>query len=141
MYRAFALPLFLLLAIPVQAQDQSFEAVMIPLNNYLQAHATGNSEYAARAFHPEAKLFWIGENGLSQRTATDFIAGFSGEPAANESERQRRVVDVNVTGNVATATIELDYPGAMITDYMTLIEVDGEWIIINKAFYVNRRSE
>ena len=78
---------------------------------------------------------------MAQRTAEEYLSGFSGEPAENEVERHRRIVDVNVTGNIATATIELDYPGAMITDYMTLIEVDGAWKIINKAFYVNRRAE
>ncbi|NNF57600.1 MAG: nuclear transport factor 2 family protein [Rhodothermaceae bacterium] len=124
-----------------QAQDQSFEAVLVPLNLYLQSHATGSGEFARQAFHPEAKLFWIRDGAVSQRTAEEYLSGFSGEPAENEAERHRRIVDVNVTGNVATATIELDYPGAMITDYMTLIEVDGAWKIINKAFYVNRRPE
>lgn len=124
-----------------QAQNQSFDAVMVPLNNYLQGHATGNGAFARQAFHPEARLFFIRNGEVAQRTAEEYISGFSGEPSEDEPRRRRRIVNVNVTGNIATATIELDYPGAMITDFMTLIEVDGEWKIINKAFYVNPRSE
>jgi hypothetical protein len=32
--------------------------------------------------------------------------------------------------------IVLDYPNALITDYMSLLKIDGEWKIVNKIFTV-----
>lgn len=48
---------------------------------------------------------------------------------------------VDVTGNAAVARIELDYPAAFITDYFSLLKIDGEWKIMNKIFHVRPSRE
>jgi hypothetical protein len=35
------------------------------------------------------------------------------------------------------AKVELDYPNAVLTDYFTLLKVDGKWMIMNKIFNTN----
>jgi hypothetical protein len=45
------------------------------------------------------------------------------------------VEEVDVTGDAAVAKVVLDYPQARITDYMSLLRVDGEWRIVNKTFH------
>ena len=52
----------------------------------------------------------------------------------------RRVVGVDVAGDAAVARLELDYPDARITDFMTLLEVDGEWKIVHKSFHVQPKE-
>ncbi|GAB5534897.1 MAG: hypothetical protein Rubg2KO_11460 [Rubricoccaceae bacterium] len=114
--------------------SSDLDDVMVPLDLYLQGHATGNGDYMRQAFHPDAKLFWNDEDGLAQRPSPEFADLFTGRVAEDEADRQRRVVSVDISGDVAVAKIELDYPRVFITDYMTLIQVDGEWKIINKSF-------
>lgn len=46
----------------------------------------------------------------------------------------RRVVSVDVVGDAAIAKLELKRPDALLTDYMSLLEVDGRWVIVNKIF-------
>ena len=43
-------------------------------------------------------------------------------------------IGVDVTGDAAMAKVELDYPNAVLTDYFTLLKVDGKWMIMNKIF-------
>ena len=107
---------------------------MVPLNLYLQGHATGDGAYMEQAFHPEAKLFWVTDDALSRVTSEAYIARLNGTPPADEPKRRRRIVSIDISGDIAVAKIELDYPGAFLTDYMTLIRVGGAWKIINKAF-------
>jgi hypothetical protein len=38
------------------------------------------------------------------------------------------------------AKIVLDYPDALLTDYMSLLKIDGEWKIVNKIFTVDRKA-
>lgn len=109
--------------------------VRAALEHYLQGHATGDGAHFRRAFHPEAKLFWVRDGQLMQRTSEEYIAGASGRPAADEAQRRRRIVDVRVAGTAASATVELDYPATRFVDYMSLVKVGGEWKIINKTFY------
>ena len=135
----FALPLFVLCTLLVgfalaRPSSSDLDDVMVPLELYMQGHATGNGDYMQQAFHPDAKLFWTEDNELAQRPSPEFADLFNGGPAQDEANRQRRVVSVDISGDVAVAKIELDYPRVFITDYMTLIRVGDEWKIINKAF-------
>jgi hypothetical protein len=128
---------FLVLALAgtslAQASDK--DAVMIPLENYLKGHATGDGEYMKKAFHTEGNLIFMRDGKYTTRSFTDYIAGFTGKPAADEDKRKRRIGAVEVVGNAAIATIVLDYPTVKFTDYMTLLKINGEWKIVNKSFY------
>jgi hypothetical protein len=115
-------------------------AVRAALEHYLQGHATGDGAHFSAVFHPESKLFWVRDGQLMQRTSADYIAGAPGKPAADEAQRKRRIVSVDVTGNAASAKIELDYPSAKLTDYMSLLKIGGQWKIANKIFTSERKS-
>ncbi len=124
----------------VWAGNSDADAARVPLENYLKAHATGEGEYIRKAFHPDAKIMSYRDGKFQQLTAAEFAARFSGKPAADEAQRKRRIVNLDIVGNTATAKIELDYPNALITDYMALMKIDGEWKIVNKIFYVEPRK-
>ena len=111
------------------------EAVKAALQHYLLGHSTGDGKHHAMVFHPESKLFWVQDGQLRTRTSAEYIAGASGKPAADEAQRKRRIVDVDVTETAAVAKIELDYPEVMFTDYFTLLKIDGKWQIVNKIFH------
>jgi hypothetical protein len=130
----FVLTLVALTAVTARGQDPEEAAIRATLEHYLQGHATGDGAHHRIAFHPESKLFWVRDGQLAQRTSADYIAGAPGKPAADEAQRRRRIVSIDRTGNAAVAKIELDYPAAKLTDYMSLLKVDGEWKIVNKIF-------
>ena len=139
------LPVLLLglsLAVTATATAQSAEekAVRVPLEHYLQGHATGDGAHHRAAFHPEARLFFIRDGKLTTRTSEEYIAGASGKPAADEAQRKRWIESVDIAGNAAVAKIILDYPTTRFVDYMSLLKVDGEWKIVNKTFYAEPKK-
>ncbi len=121
---------------PGLAQDAPDEeaAVRAALEHYLLGHATGDGAHFEMVFHPQSKLFWMRDDTLNTRTSADYIAGASGSPAADEDQRRREITMVDVTGDAAVARIVLDYPTVVLTDYMSLLKIDGEWKIVNKIF-------
>jgi CheY-like chemotaxis protein len=62
------------------------------------------------------------------------------EPGEVDSTR-RRVTSVDVVGDAAVARLELKRPDALLTDYMSLLKVDGRWQIVNKIFTRETRRE
>ena len=130
---AFATILFVSSLAIGQTSDK--EAVMVPLENYLKGHATGDGEYFKKAFHTEGNLIWILDGKYTTRSFADYIARATGKPQADEAQRKRRIGTVEVVGNAAIATIILDYPTAKFTDYMSLLKINGEWKIVNKTFF------
>jgi hypothetical protein len=139
--KKFALLAILIFAFGLTAfaQQSDKDAVMVPLENYLKGHATGNGEYFKKAFHTEGNMIWIRDGKYTTRSFAEYIAGASGKPAEDEAKRKRWIESVEVVGNAAVAKIILDYPTVKFTDYMTLLKIDGEWKIINKSFFAEPR--
>jgi hypothetical protein len=111
-------------------------AIRVTLDHYLAGHATGDPAEYRQAFDDEAKLFWIRDGKLMQRTDDDYIAGATGKPAPDEAQRRRWIESVNITCTAATAKVVLDYPTVVMTDYMSLLKTPQGWKIVNKIFDV-----
>ena len=141
MKQAFlALPLVVVSFLGVHRPvDSDIEDIEHALQFYLDGHATGDPAIMAQAFHPSARLQFMVDGEYRTRSLDQYLGGLGGSPAADETERRRRVVSIDYVGDAAVGKIELDYPGALITDYMQLLRVDGEWKIVNKIFTVDRR--
>ena len=123
-----------LIAGAAHAQEPDIVGARVPVENYVKAHATGDSAFIRKAFHPDAKIYSYRDGKLQALTVDEFAKLFSGKPAADEAHRVRRIENLEVTGNAGSAKVFLDYPAVAFTDYMSLLKVDGEWKIINKTF-------
>ena len=124
-------------AAPLAAQTQSDPedaAIRVALEHYLAGHATGDGAHHRAAFHKVANLYFVRGDTVATRSGADYIAGAPGKPAADEAQRRRRILMIDRTGDAAVAKIELDYPNAVLTDYMALLKTGGEWKIVNKIF-------
>jgi hypothetical protein len=103
---------------------------------YFEGVRASDTAAAHRAFHPVAVMYSVKEGKLAERTIPDWLAAIAGRsprPAAPDSH-PRRVVMVDVSGNAAVAKLRLDYPDATITDYMSLLKVNGQWTVVGKIF-------
>lgn len=133
-----------LLSIPIySASVESSEAAAarMPLENYIQGHATGNPDFIRKAFHTEAKVMAFRDGKLTNLTSEEFATRFNGKPAADEAQRKRRIENVEITGNAGVAKIVLEYPTITFTDYMSLLKVGDEWKIVNKVFYAEPKAK
>lgn len=122
------------------AQAQEKEAVRTPLENYLQGHATGNGEFHQKAFYSEARLLFVRDGKLAQRTSAEYIKGAGGKAADDEAKRKRWIELVDATGSAAVGKVILDYPNTYFVDYFALLKIGGEWKIVNKSFYAQPRA-
>ncbi|HLA95320.1 MAG TPA: nuclear transport factor 2 family protein [Pyrinomonadaceae bacterium] len=78
------------------AQDREAELVRIPLNNYLQGHATGNAEFMHKAFHKDARIMAFREGKLLNLGVEEFASRFTGVAAKDEAQRKRKIESVDV---------------------------------------------
>ncbi len=123
-----------------RAENPEEAAIRQAIDHYFQGHATGQGDHFRKVFHPESKLFWIRDGKFNTRTSEEYIARASGKPADDEARRKRRIANIDVTGNAAVVKIVLDYPTATLTDYMSMLKIDGEWKIVNKIFFTAEKA-
>lgn len=118
---------------PAMADD--IKDVTVPLQAYLDGHATGQEHHFRRAFAADAMLVGLRDGKYGWRTAEDYIArAASGRPPPDEDRRRRRIQSITVTGTVATAVIELDYPSMKALDHMSLLKFEDGWRIVVKTY-------
>lgn len=120
---------------------ESEEAARVPLEAYIQGHATGNGDFMRKAFHTDAKIMAFRDGKLTNLTAEEFASRFNGKAAADEAQRKRRIESLEITGNAGVGKIILDYPTVTYTDYMSLLKIGDEWKIVNKVFYAEPKAK
>lgn len=103
--------------------------------HYFKAHATGDGSALKGMFLDDGRMMWVQDGQIRSRSGAEYVAGFSGKPAADEAARRRAVLMTDVAGDVAIAKVSLDYPEVRFTDYFSLLRVGGEWKIVHKQFH------
>lgn len=103
---------------------------------YFEGVRKADTATAHRAFHPVVTMYSVRDGKLAERSIPDWLGAIAERAPTppKPDDVPRRVVSVDVTGNAAMAKLELAYPEATVTDYMSLLKVDGEWIIVGKIF-------
>jgi hypothetical protein len=110
------------------------------VESYLHGLKFNDVESLKKAFWPEAKLFFVKNDGkLGQLTQSQWYEGFAAG-AGKEEKGDLKITAVDITGNAASAKVEEDYPGSVYVDYLSLLKFDGEWRIVNKI-YTSRRKK
>jgi NADPH:quinone reductase-like Zn-dependent oxidoreductase len=119
----------------IRAPTADIQGVTLPLQAYLDGHATGQEHHFRRAFAPDAMLVGIKDGKYGQRPASDYIRqSSSGRAPRDEARRHRWIRSITVTGQVATAVVELDYPDMKAVDHMSLLKFEDGWRIVVKAY-------
>lgn len=137
----FVVGLSLFFVNSASAQNAETEAAKVPLNDYLQAQATGNGDLIRKAFFKDARIMAFRDGKLTNLSVEEFAGRFSGKAADDEAKRKRRIESLDISGNAAIAKIVLDYPTVKFVDYMSLLKIDGEWKIVNKSFYAEPKQQ
>jgi hypothetical protein len=104
---------------------------------YFQGVRNSDTALAHKAFHTAVPaMYFVREGHFAQRTIPDWLASIA-ERAPNPPKPDtfpRKVVSVDVSHNAAIAKLQIRYADALVTDYMSLLKVDGQWVIIGKIF-------
>ncbi len=122
------------------AQAAPEEAVVSAVvEHYLHGLKFNDVESLKQSFGPEAKLFFVKQEGtLGQLTQAQWYQGFT-ESAGKEEEGELRIAQVDITRDAASVKVVEDYPGSRYTDYISLLKFEGKWRIVNKIYTAEKR--
>lgn len=110
-------------------------AVRVPLERYMQGHATDDAAHMREAFMPSAHIESVREGPLTSWTMEAYCARFKGMPAADEATRRRTIDAIDIAGTAASAKITLVHGAVTFIDYFLLLKTEQGWKIANKAFH------
>ena len=115
-----------------QSGQTEYEQITTTLNYYLEGGTNNDFDTLKKAFHQNATMKFIGDDGYQEVNVLEaFEKGMKPGPKQN---RETHIAEITQTGNTANARLEIVYPDVIITDYMNLLKIDGQWKIVNKIF-------
>lgn len=115
------------------AQESDKALIEKTVSYYLDGGTNNDFEMLKKAFHKTATMKYIRNGTYQEVNAIEFF-----QKAIKPGPKQNRttkIADIHVTGNAASARLEIDYPTFRFIDYMNLIKIDGEWKVVSKIFY------
>ena len=110
------------------------------LQKYLDCSFNKNLDGLASCFHEKAVMNgYIGDMQILA-TPQAYIDDLSSKPALKDVNTSKapfkgEIKDISICGKAACATVvETGFNGLTFTDYMHLLEINGEWKIFSKNF-------
>ncbi len=94
-------------------------------------------EKLKKAFHPTASLMGYFSGSLTYIPLEKWLEMVAARPspAKNGEEYNMRLVSMDLTENVAMVKVRDLYLGLWFTDYLSLLKIDDDWLIVNKIFH------
>lgn len=102
----------------------------------IQHYFDGGME-VRKAFHPSARMTFVADTGFTLVPIETYLQRVEEAAKRNPGNRgwaEKRIADIDITGDAAVARLELGGPQSAVTDYMTLLRIEGRWLIVNKTF-------
>lgn len=117
--------------------DPDEDAIRRVVGYYFEGGTAGDSTVVGKAFHKVAMMFFVRDTQFVEMPIfSEYLARVAApRPAgAGPDQTKKEIVSIDITGSAAVAKLKLTTPTAVLTDYMSLLRINGEWKIVNKIF-------
>jgi hypothetical protein len=94
-------------------------------------------EKLKKAFHPSASLTGYFSGNLTHIPLEKWLEMVAARPspAGNGEEYNMSLVSMDLTENVAMVKVKDLYLGLWFTDYLSMVKIADQWLIVNKIFH------
>lgn len=117
--------------------DKDTQLITEIVNLYFNGTYNGDAEQLKRAFHPDAHITGTLNDQICDWTLPKFIARVTDTPSSASKGEQydKEILFIDRTDNAAMVKARVVIGGLLIfTDYITLLKINGQWVIRNKSF-------
>ena len=103
---------------------------------YVEGMRNGDGAKLREAFHAQAWMFGSLGGTRYDEPIGELITMVDGHSVDVDGSYQARVVSIQQAGDAAFAVVEEDgcWGTVSFTDFFTLAQIDGRWVIVNKTF-------
>ncbi|MCH6232694.1 nuclear transport factor 2 family protein [Cognataquiflexum rubidum] len=122
-----------------QSEKEEKEAITATVQLYFDGMIQRDRSKLEEAFIPEARLIGYRGENFTITTFEDWANGTAKGEKRDPSKYKNILLEIELKGNTALAKTELFWPGIYYYDFLTLIKKDGQWKIVHKTWYEEKR--
>ena len=114
------------------------QAISAVVHLYVDGMAFANEGALRKAFHPDAAIIGNYQGALEWMMRDGFIKAIldtGAAPPGTQPEMDVQMIDI--TGDAATVKVIDSFAGERFSDYLSLVKIDGRWLIVNKIYHLH----
>ena len=122
--------------------DKDKDGIMQTLQCFFSGFDAKDGAVVKQAFHPQAFLFNASEKEAAQGIpiqifCDNFLPFIKANPEHpwNSETCEKEVLMIDSTGDAAVAKVAWRFSFLVMTDYYTLMRLDGKWLITGKVWH------
>lgn len=100
------------------------------IGNYFEGWMTGDTTKIGSAMHATCQLKNIKDGGVIIFDRATYLGFFKPRPRRENSGG--KIIDIDITGNIAAAKCQIETPKRLYTDYFNMMKIGERWYIVDK---------
>ena len=120
----------------MQHSPQDEQSIRKVVEMYFTGTYHGKEEELRRAFYPEARIVGSINGTINDWSLDAFIARVTQPPTSAEKKEKfdKEILLIDITNQTAMVKTRVVAGGFHFIDYITLLKIDGQWLIRFKSF-------
>jgi Putative lumazine-binding len=121
----------------------AIDAIKATVQTYLDGLYEGDAGKIGQAFHEVSHLYSSADGKVADLPRDVWLEGVRNRPSPKSQNlgRHDRIVSIDMSGpQTAFVKVECAVPPRFFTDYLTLLNVGGQWRVVSKVFHTDVRK-
>lgn len=128
-----------MLLVLFSTQTYAKGSVMIEdvIKNYYQGYQLAETSLIKKAFHADTRLLSVDKGQLDKTEMNDWLKSLEDRKIRGDIRKGELTIhSIDQTENSAVVKLSIKFPTFTFTDYLSLLEIGGKWLIVGKIYSV-----
>ena len=113
------------------------QKILETVQNYIDGYLGAQSGLMKKAFHTQTRLFSVDEEDLDTTEMIDWLSNIEERQLKGDIRKGKSEIKfLDITNNTAIVKLVLSLDKFEFTDYLSILNIKNEWIIVNKIYSV-----
>ena len=120
----------------MKKHQDDFQAIIATIQLYFNSTYEGDASQLKQAFHPDARINGSIHGNQFDWPLDDFMQRVCSKPTAKDKQEafDKEIIAIDKTHDIAIVKTKVVAADIIFTDYITLLKIEGAWIIRHKSF-------
>lgn len=107
------------------------------VNQYVEGYLNANASIIEKVFHADTVLNSVHEDRLSQTSMSDWLDNLKSRHEKQDFRNAtKEIQQIDVTEKTAFVKLAMTFSEYKFTDYLSLLNVENNWVIVGKIYDV-----
>ena len=111
------------------------------IQTYVDGYLNADTRLIKKAFNKDTRLYSVDVDKIDITEMADWLVNLADRRVRGDiRQAQLKIAFIDITENTAVAKIHLYFAKQTFTDYLSLLNIQDEWIIVGKVYSAKTTS-